>query len=409
MGVVRLSAKELESIAAVLGERDVLRSLQLPGVTSALSADESATHAWTCGVQADRYKIAPGILDPGTSTNAIRTELEDEQGRELAAFVEDEWKVSDRFTVGAGLRFVSYQRLGAGQQRQYLEGEELTDRNRTETVLVGKGGGLFGYSGFEPRLGLNYELTPNTSLKASYARSRQYLQNIFNATTPLPTSHWKVADNNVVPQTAELVSAGLSHVTPNGDFPFRMEGYYRWLTDLLEYKPGADFFLNQAVETDLLRGEGRAYGLELTATSRTGRLTGELNYAYARVENRVEGNSFNTRINRGEWYPGYFDQPHTFSANMTLDEGKTHELGFNLVIQSNRPYTVPNGFVEVNGADVPLFLERNNDRLPVYHRLDFSWTDSQLQAHQARLDWRLDIYRIQCLRPQQCLQRFLPA
>ena len=272
----------------------------------------------------------------------------------------------------------------------------MTVRNQVGSEFYAAGETMFTYAGFEPRLGLNYQLSSSTSLKASYARSRQYLQNIFNATTPLPTSRWKVADNNVVPQTADLVSGGVSHVFPNGSTSFRVEGYYRWLQDLLEYKPGADFFLNPAVETDLLRGEGRAYGIEVSATNRTGRLTGELNYAYARVENRVSGNDFNTRINRGEWYPGYFDQPHSFSANVILDEGKTHELGFNLVVQSNRPYTVPNGFIEVGGADIPLFLERNNDRLPLYHRLDFSWTIHNFKRKNTAwtADWVFTVYNI---------------
>lgn len=360
-----------------------------------LARDEGATHTWTLGLQADHYAIRPGDLDPGTSTNAQPVTLETEQGVEYAAFVEDTWSVSPRFTVGAGLRYVLYQQLGPGEQREYEPGEETTPRNLTGSTFIEKGA-LSSYAGLEPRLGLNYELTPNTSLKASYARSRQYLQNIYNATTPLPTSRWKVADNNVGPQSADLVSAGISHVTPDGNYAFRVESYYRWLTDLLEYRPGADFFLNPTVETDLLRGEGRAYGVEVSARRRTGRLTGELNYAYSRVENRVEGRDFSSRINRGNWYPGYFDQPHTFSANLTLDEGNTHELGFNLVVQSNRPYTVPNGFVEINGADVPLFLERNNDRLPLYHRLDFSWTIHNFRQQRRKWtgDWVFTVYNV---------------
>ena len=145
-----------------------------------------------------------------------------------------------------------------------------------------------------------------------------------------------------------------------------------------------------------MRGTGRAYGLEVALSRRQGRFTGEVNYAYARVENRVDGADFGTRINRGRWYPGYFDQPHTLSANLTLDEGKTHELGFNVVVQSNRPYTIPNGFVEINGVDVPLFLERNNARLPLYHRLDFSWTIHNIKQRRKAWtgDWVFTVYNV---------------
>jgi hypothetical protein len=121
-----------------------------------------------------------------------------------------------------------------------------------------------------------------------------------------------------------------------------------------------------------------------------------VNYAYARVENRVDGPTPDTRINRGRWYPGYFDQPHTFNARLTLDEGKTHELGLNLVVQSNRPYTVPNGFVTIGNTPVPLFLERNNDRLPTYHRLDFSWTIHNLRRQTRKWtgEWVFTVYNL---------------
>jgi outer membrane receptor protein involved in Fe transport len=371
-------------------------SIDQQTIRTALSGDENAQHAWTFGLQADQYTLDPGRLDPGGSTSVRAINLDDERGQELTAFVEDTWTVNERLTIGAGLRFTYYRQLGPGENRIYTPGAEVAQINLESTESFGSGETISSYGGFEPRLGISYQVGANTSLKASYARSRQYLQNIFNATTPLPTSRWKVADPNIGPQTANLVSAGISHVTADGNYAFRLETYYRQLIDLLDYKPGADFFLNPAVETDLLRGEGRAYGVELTANRRAGRLTGEINYAFARVENRVDGQDFGTRINRGEWFAGYFDQPHTFSANLILDQGKTHELGFNFVVQSNRPYTVPNGFVDINGTDIPLFLERNNARLPLYHRLDFSWTITNLKRQQRDWtgEWVFTVYNI---------------
>ena len=352
-------------------------------------------HTATGGVQYDRYALQPGRLDPGEVSGIRPVTLTTEIGAELALYVEDEWMVSDRLSLSGGLRYVRYQQLGPGERRVYQGGEVVQASTLLETITV-ESGAVQSYSGFEPRLGLNFKVNDRTSLKATYARSRQYLQNIYNATTPVPTSRWKVSDSNVGPQSANLYSAGLSRQSADRNYFFQLEAYYRRIEDLLEYRPGADFFLNPTVETDLVRGEGRSYGLELTARRATGRLTGELNYTYARVENRVEGPTFDTRINRGEWYPGYFDQPHTFNARLTLDEGRTHELGLNLVVQSNRPYTVPNGFVTIRDVPIPLFLERNNDRLPVYHRLDFSWTIHNLRRQQRRWtgDWVFTVYNI---------------
>ncbi|CAH0999356.1 hypothetical protein LEM8419_00654 [Neolewinella maritima] len=348
------------------------------------------------GIQYDRYRLNPGRLDPGGVSGITPLELEQEIGVEAAAYVENEWKISDRLGLSAGLRYVRYQQLGPGELRTYRPDEELRAGTLLDVTPFGQGEEIVTYSGLEPRLGLNFRVTSTTSFKASYARSRQYLQNIYNATTPVPTSRWKVSDPNVGPQTGDLYSLGLTHRTANEKYIFQLETYYRQITDLLEYKPGADFFLNPTVETDLLRGEGRGYGVELTARRSSGRITGELNYTYARIENRVAGDGPTTRINRGAWYPGYFDQPHTFTSNLILNEGRTHELGLNLIVQSNRPYTVPNGFVTVRGVPVPLFLERNNDRLPIYHRLDFSWTIHNIKKQQRRWtgDWVFTVYNL---------------
>ncbi|MCP9236468.1 TonB-dependent receptor domain-containing protein [Lewinella sp. JB7] len=353
-------------------------------------------HEAAFGLQVDRYVLSPGTLDPGGVVGILPAQLEQETGREASLYLQDDWSISPKLSLSAGLRYTMYGRQGPGQVRYYRAGEVVRAATLTDSETFGKGKNLARYAGWEPRLGLNYRVGPRTSLKTSYARSRQYLQNIYNSTTPVPTSRWKVSDNNVVPQTADLYAVGLTHRTTDEHYLFQLETYFRELHDLLEYRPGADFFLNPAVETDLVRGKGRGYGVELTARRLTGRFTGEVNYAYARVENRVAGTAPDTRINRGQWYPGYFDQPHTLTASLVLDQGRTHELGFNFVVQSNRPYTVPNGFVSIRGTPVPLFLERNNDRLPTYHRLDFSWTIRNFRREQRRWtgSWVFTVYNV---------------
>lgn len=357
---------------------------------------ETGSHLISGGIQADRYYVEPGELKPNGSTTVNGLQLPEENGLELSIFAEDRWEVTDQLTVSMGLRYSHFRQLGPGEQRIYAEGEERGTSSLLSTEFFEKGNTLQTYGGLEPRIGINYELNEFTSIKGAFAISRQYLQNIYNATTPLPTSRWKVSDASVAPQSATLFSAGLYRLLAEGKYTFSMEGYYRKSNNILEYKPGADFFLEERVETELLQGEGIAYGLEMSLEKNVGRLTGQLNYTYARTFNQVDGPSFSTRINDGLRYPGYFDQPHTMNLNVALDKGRIHELGFNLVVQSNRPYTVPNGFVEVNNLTVPLFLERNNVRLPVYHRLDFSWTIHNFKREKRRFvaDWVLTVYNI---------------
>ena len=377
-------------------DNEVRFSSRIRYLSGQASVDHTLTtaHKLSGGIQLLRYTIDPGLLDPGTSVNVRGTQLPAEQAAELSAYVEEEWTPSDRLSVSAGLRYTRYLQLGPGQRRLYGEGE-LTSATLRETTTT-DGGVMTTYGGLEPRLGLSYKLTDRSSLKLAYALNRQYLQNIFNSTTPLPSSRWKVADNNVLPQRSQLYSAGLYQLLGNRGFEISLEGYYRSIDNLLEYKPGAEFFLNPTVETDLLQGEGKTYGVELGVKKTRGPLTGQVNYTYARALNRVEGPTLRTSINQGEWYAGYFDQPHTLNSNLTLDDGRTHRISLNLVVQSNRPYSIPNGFIRTDRLSVPIFLERNNARLPLYHRLDFSWTIHNAKMKKRRWvgDWTVTFYNL---------------
>ena len=375
---------------------DFTSQIKYHSLESTLAYNTAAGHRLSGGVQAIRYDIDPGRLDPGGVAALRATELDPEQSVEASLFVEDEWTVSPKLTVSAGLRFTQFVQQGPGERRVYDDSGILNADRLTASDQFGGGERMATYGGLEPRLGLSYQLAPNLSLKAAYAFNRQYLQNIFNSTTPLPTSRWKVADNNILPQRAALYSTGFYWLPGDKGYELSVEGYYRNVDNILDYKPGADFFLNPIVETDLVQGEGIAYGIEAGVKRRKGNFTGELNYAYARSRNRVAGPTFATSINGGEYYNGYFDQPHTLNLNFTIDDKTANQISLNLVVQSNRPYTVPNGFVRIDELPVPLFLERNNARLPVYHRLDFSWRIHNASLTKKRWvgDWVFTVYNL---------------
>ncbi|WP_116107801.1 TonB-dependent receptor [Lewinella sp. IMCC34191] len=353
-------------------------------------------HRLSGGAQLTGYRIDPGNLRPAGLAGLNPVALPREQAVEVSGFIEYEWTVNDRLSLSTGLRYTHYWQLGPGEQRRYTAGEVVTSESLTDTKTFGSGHTMAEYGGLEPRISLNYALHPRLSWKAAYARNRQYLQNIYNATTPLPSSRWKVSDNVIRPQRADLWSSGFFWLPASERYGYSLQAYYRKTTDVLEYRPGADFFLAQEVETDLLQGTGTAYGLEAGISRKQGRVTGEINYAYARTFTRVPGPTLATSVNRGERYPGYFDQPHTANFHVVYDNGKSHRFGFNLVVQSNRPYSAPNGTLIVGDQRVPVFLERNNARLPVYHRLDFNWTihNASLKKRRWVGDWTFTVYNL---------------
>jgi len=107
--------------------------------------------------------------------------------------------------------------------------------------------------------------------------------------------------------------------------------------------------------------------LELVASKKRGDWTGWLSYAFARSQNQVVG------INDGNLFSSNYDRPHTVNAFVNFDHGKHHNFSFTFTYSTGRPFSSPNGTFNFQGVNYPFYPSRNNDRLPDYHRLDFSW------------------------------------
>ncbi|WP_373511654.1 TonB-dependent receptor plug domain-containing protein [Persicitalea sp.] len=339
----------------------------------------------------------PGRLDPGTSLSVNAVELPQERGVELAGHIEDEYKVTPRLTVMAGLRYSYFLDLGPGSVRAYLPGsirEEssvigVTDYARAEPMAT--------YGGFEPRLGLSLKLSELASLKGGYTLMRQYMQVISNATTPLPTSRWKTSDAHIKPQVSRLATLGYFQTSRNTIFDYSLEAYWRETDNIVEYKPGADFLLRQNIETQLLQGQSRAYGIEAMATKKKGTTTGWISYTYARVLNRVdEGPSFLEQINKGDWFPANFDRPHSFNLSLTTIPNKITTFSATFTYSSGRPFTAPTGVLRYENRSIPYFTFRNQDRIRDYHRLDFSLQLNNLTEKNRRWQgsWIFTLYNV---------------
>ena len=294
----------------------------------------------------------------------------------------------------------------------------MVDSTRYRSGQVAKS-----YGGFEPRLGIRYELSPNASVKFGYNLMRQYLQVVTNTTTPLPTSRWKTADEHIKPQISHLVSAGYFRNLKNNVYDLSIEAYYRTTENAIDYKPGADFLLQPYPETQLLQGRSRAYGIETMIAKKKGEITGWLNYTYARTLNQVnQGAGIQERINGGNWYRANYDRPHTVNATVTINVDKHNSFGFTFVYSTGRPYSAPNGYfslldsqnpvantlspVITNAGDFglganqgnlyPYYSERNNSRLPDYHRLDFSWNiyNATMKDRRWQGNWVFTVYNL---------------
>lgn len=349
------------------------------------------------GISGTQYQIKPGTLIPGQSDRVNLITTPTENALELALYADYERNVSSQLAVSVGIRYAQFLSLGPSLVRQYRPGEPRDELSILDSVRYGAGQVSQTYGGFEPRLGVRYSLGANASLKFGYNLMRQYLQVVTNTTTPLPTSRWKTSDANIKPQVSQLITAGYFLNFHKNVYELTVEGYWRQTQHIIDYRPGADFLLQPYPETQLLQGQSRAYGLETMISKKKGELTGWLNYTYARTMNQVyEGPAVSQNVNGGTWYRANYDRPHTVNAAITIDADRHNSFGFTFSYSTGRPYTAPTGYVTIDDNQYPYYGERNQARLPDYHRLDFVWNIYNPSMKQRRWEgrWAFTIYNL---------------
>lgn len=285
-------------------------------------------------------------------------------------YFEQEGKLG-KINYNIGARLTSFFNIGPEDIFLYAT-ENRSLGNVIDTISYDAGEISQRYFGIEPRAFLSYTINQNTSLKSSYTRNYQYLHLISNTLTPSPTDIWKLSDTYIRPTITDQISLGIYKNLIDNEIETSAEIYYRGSKNVLEYKDNADLILNENVETEILFGKGRAYGLELFIKKNNGKLTGWVSYTLSKSETIVNNKIDELRINSGEYFPNNFDQTHQFSSTGIFTFSKRLSLSANFIFATGKPTTLPAAKYELGGIVIPHFTERNKDRLPTYHRLDVS-------------------------------------
>lgn len=324
------------------------------------------------GVSGILYEFNPGkvkLKDVIGDINITR-----EKAVEAAAYISSEHKLTSQLTLTYGLRYSTFLTLGARDVRTYQSDVPKTNATIVSTRKYADNELIKTYQGFEPRFGLRWQINNISSIKASYARNRQYIHLISNTTAPLPIDIWKASDTHVEPLTSDQVALGYFRNFSNNRYEFSAEVYYKQMQNLVDYKNGADLLLNENLETELLSGDGRAYGLELMVKKNKGVFTGWLSYTLARTERLVNGNFPEERINNGEYYPADYDKTHNLTFVATYQVNKRLSFSANFIYSTGRPFTLPDAKYLYDNQTVIDYSGRNQNRIPDNHRLDLSAT-----------------------------------
>lgn len=323
------------------------------------------------GGQFTDYNFEPANAIGISEGEPIDFSVDNKFAREAAIYINNDQKISDKLKLSYGIRLSHFNFLGPstiltledvepGRQKQIVDVEEFEDGESVES---------FYYP--EPRIAINYQLTPTSSIKASYNRMTQYIHLLSITTASTPLDIWTPSTNNIEPERAHLFALGYFKNLQDNNYELSGEVYYREVADQLDYRNGLstnDILINEFVERDLLSAEARAYGLELYAKKNRGRMTGWVSYTLSKAENRAAG------LNNGDWYAANYDQRHNVTISSFYDLSDRVELSANFVYTTGRPFTIQNETYEVAGYTVTNGEGRNNSRIEDYHRLDLSAT-----------------------------------
>ena len=361
------------------------------------------------GISSIYSKFNPGKIVPNRADSGIIAEkLTDKYANEFASYIDAEHTLNNKLRVQYGIRFSNFTRLGQAELNVYKDNKpvlydtEFKKYKAAEAIASDsfkRSDVISSFNNFEPRFSLSYTLNDQTSIKASYNRMAQYLHLLSNTSSPAPLDVWTPSGKYIKPQLLDQFAIGYFKFLKDGDYSIETEAFYKDIQNRIDYINGANLVANNEIETVILNGKARAYGLEILVKKNQGKLKGWLAYTLSKSEQLTAGRTLNEPgINNGEWYNTPYDKTHDFSINASYELNKKWKFNTNFVFQTGQPTNYPVGQYEVQNLNVPIYNDnsRNSDRLPAYHRLDISATlnpeKNNLRKWQA--EWIFGIYNV---------------
>lgn len=317
------------------------------------------------GAEGNVYRFLPGNAK-GTGDESIFNEINIQHNHALegAVYISYEHEPIKNLTLQYGLRYSMFQRMGKENVYLYKDGVPTDKNDIIDTVSYNAWKPIKTFTAPEPRFSANYVINDENSLKISYNRMQQYVHLVSNTTSATPIDIWTPSGPYIKPATVDQVALGYFRNFKNNTYEASIEGFYKKFKNLLDYKDGAELLLNETLETELLNGDGRAYGLELSVKKNEGLLTGWISYTLSRSERKITG------INNDEYYPSNYDKTHNLSITGNYKINEKWNVSANFAFATGRPITYPESRYEYDGIIIPHYGNRNGARTPDYHRLD---------------------------------------
>lgn len=336
------------------------------------TASLKANHHLSFGINAIRYDFQPGNYLPNRAASLIvEDHLPREKALESVVYLGDEWDVTSRLSLNAGIRYSMFHVSGPRTYRTYdpeaLPGEE------TVVSTEFRKGVIKTYQGPEYRLSARYAFSDEISVKAGVNTMRQYIHKVSNTTIMSPTDIWKLSDMHILPQNGMQVAAGLFRNFSGNTIETSVELYYKTMNNYMDYRPGAELMMNHHLETDVVSTEGKSYGVEGMLKKTQGKWNGWVSYTFSRTLLRQSDPRIVYPVNNGRWYPSDFDKPYEFKFVGNYKFTQRYSVSLNCDYSTGRPITLPVAKYPHAGGQYVYYTDRNRLRVPHFFRVDLSF------------------------------------
>lgn len=322
-----------------------------------------------------------------------------------AVYINDEYDVSDKFSVNGGLRYSVFEQVGPFQ-RYILDDLKI---NVIDTIQYNSGEKVALYDHIEPRISMKYSLSLQSSLKASFTQNYQYIHLASVGSVSLPTDVWVPSSDRVQPQFGTQYATGYFRNFKNNMYESSIEVYYKTMKNQVEYseghQPDQDVKNNQ--DNNFVFGKGWSYGAEFFFKKAEGKFTGWIGYTIAWTKRNF------LELNGGKTFDAKYDRRHDISVVMVYDINERWTLGLTWVYATGNALTLPESrFFLLGPTDLSQFIgqtainpstlggiyseagDRNSFRQTAYHRMDISATYHKKKHKNFESSWNFSIFNL---------------
>ena len=363
----------------------------------------SSKFQFNYGINLLYFDFNPGEISPLTEDSGINySKLNAKYAIESSLYFDVINKINSNLSIRYGFRFNQFLRLRQQGLQSYINDnpldydENLRIYNPANPLInsFDNNSSVFKtYNNIEPRMNISYS-SGNQSLKLSYNRLNQYLHLISNTSSPTPLDIWVPSGPYLKPQILDQFAFGFYKTSK--PIKFESEIFYKKIKNRLDYVDGADLVGNDNIETVVISGDARAYGIEFLLKKIQGRHKYWIAYTLSKSEQKTPGrNRIETGINFSNWYNTPYDKTHDLSINSEYKINNKLKLVGNFIYQTGQPTNYPNSQYNYMNLNIPNYGERNSSRLPNYHRLDINLTlQPKKSKGKVESTWVFGIYNL---------------